>query len=311
MTHLLCQILKFFLWHIVHKNSYFALYLFQNLCIKSEHAPWINVGHSLKIWLKQWVHHWRKCSLVPGCSLAGYKSQDSLQNSSFGVQNSAVQENAWFQNSFYLLASFQILVTFSPPCPILTPLSIQSPVLLVWCDSQQIVRSMSYTVDPEAWQHQAILAVHYAGICKADENWRTPSFQVCRLHQRHEVSGGQSHVLQLSGCEPKDIAKMIMTRIWDLKCKYLHPTESTEASDSDEGHAWWGWCIPSKGDILAEFPKEMLMTEVRTNISNSFGTHGDITHGSCWSNEKYEKAGHSDSCWCIPVICCRPPYSLI
>ena len=46
-----------------------------------------------------------------------------------------------------------------------------------------------------------------------------------------------SHVLQLQGQEPKDVVKMILMTVWDHKCKYLHPSESTEASSSDEGIA--------------------------------------------------------------------------
>ena len=76
-----------------------------------------------------------------------------------------------------------------------------------------------------------------------------------------------SHVPQLQGWEPKDIVKMIKTMIQDLKCKYLHPSESTEASSSDEG-------MPQKFDTLSEanimvtFSKDMLTPEVRMNISN-------------------------------------------
>ena len=76
-----------------------------------------------------------------------------------------------------------------------------------------------------------------------------------------------SHIPHLSGHEPKDIAKMIMTTIWDPECKYLHPTESTEASVSDEGMPD-KVDMPFEGDILTEFPKDMLMTKVRTNISS-------------------------------------------
>ena len=74
-----------------------------------------------------------------------------------------------------------------------------------------------------------------------------------------------SHLPQFLGHEQNDIAKMIMTTIQDPECKYLCPTESTEASDSDEGMPD-KIDVPSEGDILTEFPKDMLMTEVRTNI---------------------------------------------
>ena len=39
--------------------------------------------------------------------------------------------------------------------------------------------------------------------------------------------------------------------------------KSTEASDSDEGMPDKA-DVPSEGDILAEFPNDMLITEVRT-----------------------------------------------
>ena len=81
-------------------------------------------------------------------------------------------------------------------------------------------------------------------------------------------------------CEPKDIVKMIMTTIQEPEHKYLHPSESTEASDSDEGMPD-KYDVPSEGDILDEFPKDMLMNEVQMNILKHFGEHGNVTHGSC------------------------------
>ena len=39
---------------------------------------------------------------------------------------------------------------------------------------------------------------------------------------------------QLSGHKLEDVIKMIMTTIKDPDCKHLHPTESTDASDSDD-----------------------------------------------------------------------------
>ena len=76
-----------------------------------------------------------------------------------------------------------------------------------------------------------------------------------------------SHVLQLQGWEPKDIVRMIKTTVFYLKCKYLHPSESTEASSSDEGMPQ-KFDTPSEADIMAEFPKDMLTPEVWLNISN-------------------------------------------
>ena len=49
--------------------------------------------------------------------------------------------------------------------------------------------------------------------------------------------------------------------------KFLHPTESTEESNSDEGMPQ-EFDTPSKADIMAEFPREMLTPEVRMNIAN-------------------------------------------
>ena len=85
-----------------------------------------------------------------------------------------------------------------------------------------------------------------------------------------------SLVPQLSGCEPKDVVKIIMTMIWDPKCKYLHPSESTEASDSDEGMPD-KYDMPSEDDIMAEFPKDMLMTEVRACMLNIL-KHMEMSH---------------------------------
>ena len=76
-----------------------------------------------------------------------------------------------------------------------------------------------------------------------------------------------SHVLQLQGQEPKDVVKMIKTMVQDPECKYLHPSESTEASSSDEGMPQ-KFDTLSEADIMAEFPKDMLTPEVRMNISN-------------------------------------------
>ena len=74
-----------------------------------------------------------------------------------------------------------------------------------------------------------------------------------------------SHVPQLQKQEPKDV-KMIKTTVWDLKCKYLHPSESTEASSSDEGMPQ-KFDTPSEADIMAEFPKDILTPDMRSNIS--------------------------------------------
>ena len=129
-----------------------------------------------------------------------------------------------------------------------------------------MVKSISSSVDPEARQHQSVLQS------------MTQSFVKLMRSYNHEHSKYvyyikdmkflvDSLVPQLSGHEPKDVTKMIMTMILDPECKYLCPSESTEASDSDEGMPD-KVDIPSEGDILAKFLKDMLTSEVRMNILN-------------------------------------------
>ena len=106
-----------------------------------------------------------------------------------------------------------------------------------------------------------------------------------------------SLVPQLSSYELKYIVKMIETTFWDPECKYLCLSESTEASDSDEGMPD-EVDIPSEGKILAEFLKDMLTSEV-TNISNVF-EHIETSHmETAESNEKHEETGHSNPHQCI------------
>ena len=69
---------------------------------------------------------------------------------------------------------------------------------------------------------------------------------------------------------------MIKTMVWDPECKYLHPSESTEASSSDEGMPQ-KFDTLSEADIMAEFPQDMLTPEVRTNISNII-EHMEASH---------------------------------
>ena len=66
------------------------------------------------------------------------------------------------------------------------------------------------------------------------------------------------------------------TTIHDPECKYLHPSESTEASSSNEGMPQ-EFATPSEADIMAEFPRDMLTPEVRTNISNAI-KHMEASH---------------------------------
>ena len=60
---------------------------------------------------------------------------------------------------------------------------------------------------------------------------------------------------------------MIKTMVWDPKCKYLCPSESTEASSSNEGMPQ-KFDTPSEADIMAEFPQDMFTPEVKTSILN-------------------------------------------
>ena len=85
-----------------------------------------------------------------------------------------------------------------------------------------------------------------------------------------------SHVPQLQGRESKDVVKMIKSMIHDPECKFLHPTESTKESDSDEGMPQ-EFDTPSEADIMAEFPREMLTPEVRMNIANVI-EHMEASH---------------------------------
>ena len=85
-----------------------------------------------------------------------------------------------------------------------------------------------------------------------------------------------SHVPQLQGREPKDIVKMIKTTIQDPECKYLLPSESTEASSSDEGMPQ-RFDTLSEANIMAKFSKDMLTPEVRLNILNVI-EHMEASH---------------------------------
>ena len=60
---------------------------------------------------------------------------------------------------------------------------------------------------------------------------------------------------------------MIKTPVQDPECKYLHPSESTEASSSNEGMPQ-EFDAPSEANVMAKFPKDMLTPELRMTISN-------------------------------------------
>ena len=122
---------------------------------------------------------------------------------------------------------------------------------------------MMSTLDPDARQHQQALqsTTHlFIKLMKSDNH--------DKLHYWDYFKDMKflldTHVLQLQGHEMKDVVKMIKPMIHDPECKYLHPSESTKASSSDE-------CMPqefdtpSEADIMAEFLRDMLIPEVRTN----------------------------------------------
>ena len=107
-----------------------------------------------------------------------------------------------------------------------------------------------------------------------------------------------SHVLQLQGHEPKDVMKMIKPMIHDPEFKFLHPTESTEESDSNEGMPQ-EFDTPSKADIMAKFPKEILTPEVRTNITNII-KHMKASHSEGAKLMKCMKKLHfHNTSWCV------------
>ena len=85
-----------------------------------------------------------------------------------------------------------------------------------------------------------------------------------------------AHVLQLQGHELKDVVKIIKPTIHDPECKYLCPSDSTKASSSNEGMSQ-EFATPSGADIMAEFLRDMLTPEVRTNISNAI-KHMEASH---------------------------------
>ena len=69
---------------------------------------------------------------------------------------------------------------------------------------------------------------------------------------------------------------MVKTTIQDSECKYLHPSQSTEASSSDKGMPQ-KFDTLSEADIMAKFPKDMLAPDVRSNISNLI-EHMEASH---------------------------------
>ena len=135
---------------------------------------------------------------------------------------------------------------------------------------------MTSTLDLDARQHQqALQSTMQALFIKLMEsgNYDKLHYWDCIKDMKFLLD---AHVLQLQGHESKDVVKMIKLIIHDPECKYLHPSESTEASNSDEGMAQ-KFATPSETNIMAEFTRDMLTPEVRTNISNAI-KHMEASH---------------------------------
>ena len=97
----------------------------------------------------------------------------------------------------------------------------------------------------------------------------------------------------------KAIVKMIKTMVWDPECKYLHPSESTEASSSDEGMPQ-KFDTPSEADIMARVSSGYAHTRGENKHFKCYWAHGSIPYWSCWGNVMYEEAHHDHTSWCIP-----------
>ena len=125
---------------------------------------------------------------------------------------------------------------------------------------------MMSTLDPDTKQHQHALQLTTQAFIRLmmSDDHNESHYWDCIKDMEFLLD---SHVPQLQGCEPKDVVKMIKPTIHDPECKFLHPTEGNEESDSDEGMPQ-EFDTPSEADIMAKFPKEMLTPEVRTNIAN-------------------------------------------
>ena len=134
---------------------------------------------------------------------------------------------------------------------------------------------MTSTLDPDARQHQHTLqstTQAFIKLMKSDDHDKSHYWDYIK-DMKFLLD---SHVLQLQGCESKGVVKMIKPMIHDPECKFLHPTKSTEESNSDEGMPQ-EFHTPHKADIMAEFPREMLTPEVRTNIVNVI-KHMEASH---------------------------------
>ena len=207
------------------------------------------MAHSLKIFAKLMIHHWGKCSLAPESSSEEYKS------------------------------GAHCTIPHFPPPYLFT-------VLLVCHDSQHMVKSMALMVDPEARQHQRALQS------------TTQSFIALMRSEDHDPERYKDYIKdikylvddfipQLSSHKPKDVMKMILMTIKDPDCKYLHPTESTDTSDTDEGMPPIQDAV-DEDDIMAEFLKDMLTDEVHKHISDSL-EHMEQSHSEAFAAMKSMK----------------------
>ena len=131
------------------------------------------------------------------------------------------------------------------------------------------------TLHPDARHHQTALQTITQLFIKLMK-----SYNHDRLHYWDYIKDMKflldSHVLQLQGQEPKDVVKMIKTTIQHPECKYLHPSDSTEASSSNEGMPQ-KFDTLSEADIMAEFPQDMFTPEVRLKILNAL-EHIEASH---------------------------------
>ena len=134
---------------------------------------------------------------------------------------------------------------------------------------------MMSTLDPNARQHQHTLqstTQEFIKPMKSDDHDKSHYWDYIK-NMKFLLD---SHVPQLQGRELKDVVKMIKPMIHDPECKFLHPTESTKESNSDEGMPQ-EFDTPSEANIMAEFPREMLTPEVRMNIANII-EHMEASH---------------------------------
>ena len=134
---------------------------------------------------------------------------------------------------------------------------------------------MMSTLDPDARQHHHALQSTmqaFIKLMKSDDHDKSHYWDYIK-DMKFLLD---SHVLQLQGCELKDVLKMIKPMIHGPECRFLCPTESTEESGSNEGMPQ-EFDIQSEADIMAKFPREMLTPKVRTNITNII-KHMEASH---------------------------------